>query len=316
MATKTVLAHEECRLQRLSGAIIYNDAKTCFDRIVENMSNLACMREGLPASIAKLHATTLSTMRYHIKTQYGCSPIYNSHLQPDPFLGSGQGAGDSMSRWGFVSDALIRAYNKRAISHPIQAPISDIFTLDHIQAFVDDSHGIIIQQANNNVNNIDETIQHNIQQWEYLLNATVGKLEISKSNFARFHWTSDESGTYHLCPKISNNRIFIQDHESGNDIAISEISTSTAYKLLGIHITKCKKMAIAFARCQLSSDEALQGYRSIFLPAIRYGQTATNIPQRDIQKSQQIVTPVLLAKLGFNRHTPRSIVYAPVASEV
>jgi hypothetical protein len=47
MATKTVLTHEASRLQRLSGAVIYNDAKACFDRIIENMSNLACMREGL-----------------------------------------------------------------------------------------------------------------------------------------------------------------------------------------------------------------------------------------------------------------------------
>jgi hypothetical protein len=276
---KTVLTHEVCRLQRLSGAIIYNDAKACFDRIIENMSNLTCMREGLPVSIAQLHANTLSTMRYHLKIQYGCSQLYNGHLQPDPFLGSGQGAGDLMSRWDFVSDALIRAYNKRAISNPIQSPISDIFTLDHIQAFVVDSHGIIIQQPNNN-NPIDDNIQHNMQLWEYLLNATGGKLEIRKSNFARFRWTSDDSGTYRLCTKPSNDNILIKDHESNNDIAISEISTTTAYKLLGVHLSfdgntkaqsrqfriKCEKMTIAFARCQLSPGEALQGYQSIFTP--------------------------------------------------
>jgi hypothetical protein len=33
-ATKTVILYETCRLQKLTGGIMYNDAKACFDRIV------------------------------------------------------------------------------------------------------------------------------------------------------------------------------------------------------------------------------------------------------------------------------------------
>jgi hypothetical protein len=47
IATTTVMTHETCRLQRLTGDIVYNDARACFDRTVENLSNLTCMREGL-----------------------------------------------------------------------------------------------------------------------------------------------------------------------------------------------------------------------------------------------------------------------------
>jgi hypothetical protein len=178
MATKTVITHEICRLQRLTGAVIYNDAKACFDRIVENISNLTCMREGLPTQIASLHAQTLQQMRYHTKTQYGRSLTYNGHMKPAPFLGSGQGAGDSMARWGFLSDALIRAYNKSAQSHPIRSPISSVFTLEHIQVFVDDSHGIIIKDPSN-PRSLDDLNHHNMQKWEGLLNTIGGKLEIS-----------------------------------------------------------------------------------------------------------------------------------------
>jgi hypothetical protein len=123
MATKTVITHEICRLQKLQGGVIYNDAKACFDRIVENMGNLTCMREGLSPTIALLHAQTLSQMKYYIKTQHGCDSQYKGHMKPDPFHGSGQGAGDSMSRWGFVSDAIIRAYNRTAISDRISGPM-------------------------------------------------------------------------------------------------------------------------------------------------------------------------------------------------
>jgi hypothetical protein len=68
MATTTVLTHEICRLQKLAGAIVINDAKACFDRIIENLSNLACLREGLAPELAKLHAQTGREMRYYIKT--------------------------------------------------------------------------------------------------------------------------------------------------------------------------------------------------------------------------------------------------------
>jgi hypothetical protein len=66
------------------------------------------MREGLSTKVSMLHAQTLQQMNFHIKTQYGCSTASDGHLRPNPFLGSGQGAGDSMSRWGFVSDALLQ----------------------------------------------------------------------------------------------------------------------------------------------------------------------------------------------------------------
>jgi hypothetical protein len=115
-------------------------------------------------------------MNYHIKTQYGCGKHNNGHMKPDPFLGSGQGAGNSMSRWSFISDASIKAYNKLAISAPITGPLSNSHVLEHIQAFVDDSHGPIIHD-NYTPHTLLGTIQHNKQTWEKLLNTVGGKLE-------------------------------------------------------------------------------------------------------------------------------------------
>lgn len=34
-AIQTIATYETCRLQRISGGIMYNDAKACFDRIIE-----------------------------------------------------------------------------------------------------------------------------------------------------------------------------------------------------------------------------------------------------------------------------------------
>jgi hypothetical protein len=58
LASSRVLTFESIRLQRLQGAVLYNDAKACYDRIIENISNLSLLREGLPQEIAKLHSET------------------------------------------------------------------------------------------------------------------------------------------------------------------------------------------------------------------------------------------------------------------
>jgi hypothetical protein len=178
------------------------------------MSNLACMREGLAPELATLHANTLQSMKYYIKTQHGCNDFYNGHMKPDPFLGSGQGAGDSMARWGFVSDTIIRAYNKRALSAPITAPISHTKSTNNIQAFVDDSHGIIIHNQNKN-KTLQELIEQNMQTWEHLLHTVGGKLEISKCQFVRFN---DDDNLHN-----NDHQIEIIDHENGQTQSIKEI---------------------------------------------------------------------------------------------
>lgn len=130
-ATKTVLTYKICRNQQLIGGLIYNDAKECFDRIVTNLSNLSCRREGLPLPLAKLYASTLSQIKYYLRHKGGISAQFNTH-SAKPFHGAGQGAGDSPARWCFISDNLIRAYKKNTPSTLIRSPISLLDTNEKI----------------------------------------------------------------------------------------------------------------------------------------------------------------------------------------
>lgn len=82
--------------------------------------------------------------KYIIKHQKGLSPYPNGHNLPDPFYGAGQGAGDSCTRWGFISDIIIKAYNTHAHSAEITSPISLATSNRRVQAFVDDSRLFII----------------------------------------------------------------------------------------------------------------------------------------------------------------------------
>jgi hypothetical protein len=140
-----------------------------------------------------------------------------------------------MARWEFISDILIRAYSKAAQSTPIIAPLSKLQSLEHIQAFVDDSHGLVIQGRNDETTLISK-IQHNIQKWESLLHTFGGKLEIDKCRLVHFNWASDNHEWHRLTQPTQTEAIQIIDHESNQLIHIPEIQTNEAYKLLGIQM--------------------------------------------------------------------------------
>lgn len=325
-ATATVIMNEIILLQKLSGTLLYHDAKACFDRIIENISNASLLSEGINPKLVKLHANTLSKARYHIKTKYGVANTPNGHRCPDAFHGTGQGAADSMPRWGFLSDSAIKSYNQLAISEPIQRPFNQQHQLTtKIRAYVDDTNCPTITHKND-IEDLKATLIHNAKQWEALLFTIGGKLEISKCKFSCFFWkTEPTNGTVHLAHDINIGSISIQSSETRSDYNITEIAPTEPYKLLGVQMTlsgntsgqeeamrdKCAHMAKVFTMAPLNQNDVNTGYTSVILPTLKYGLGATNIPWYKLDKIQQQLTHTILPKMGFNRHLPRAIVYGP-----
>jgi hypothetical protein len=120
--------------------------------------------------------------------------------------------------------------NKAAKSESLCSPISHATLLEHIQAFVDDSHGLMITDPNNNTP-IKDIIKHNMQEWEALLHTVGGKLEISTCQFVKFGPTIRDSPRQ--CP---DPHIKIMEHETKQPLALIEASTNQSYKLLGVNI--------------------------------------------------------------------------------
>lgn len=68
---------------------------------------------------------------------------------------------------------------------------------------------------------------------------------------------------------------------------------------------------MAFLRCAMSPDEAWQGYKTIYLTAVGYPLAATAIDYDKLQSVQQKITNVVLPRIGYNRHMPHAVIYAP-----
>lgn len=323
-AIQTIATYETCQLQQISaGGIMYNDAKACFDRIIENISNLTCLNAGAPIQVLNLHHQTVESMQYLIKHKYGISPLANGHNKPDPFYGVGQGAGDSGARWGFISDMIIQAYNTKSHSAELYGPISKIFSDQRVQAFVDDSRLFIILPSDD-TNNIQEHLKQDVQTWENFLQTTGAKLELSKCKFFIFTWTFDKNGNPVINTVDQPSIMEIIDSDSKQPIEVSELKSNDDYKLLGVPISfdgntkgqekmlqeKAEHIIKIFTQAPLPPYDLVSAFNTIAIPTLNYPLAATSISSANLHKIQQRLTYSLLPKLGLNRTFPRAIVYA------
>jgi hypothetical protein len=209
LAACRVFIFENMRLQRLSGAVLYNDAKACYNRVIENLSNLALMKQGLPLQLARLHSQTFHNIKYYIKHKLGIGSKPHSHRNPNPIYGVGQGSTDAPSRWGFVCDPLLEIFKEVANDAFIHSPLSDTETNHKIAGFVDDTTTLQIQHFTAMMY-IILFLQRDTQTWERLLYTSGGKLEIQNCVFAIFEWTADHWGRPTL-KQSTNNNLFIRD---------------------------------------------------------------------------------------------------------
>ena len=87
--------------------ILQNDAKACFDRIINNHSTLHSRRFEIPDKVCKIHSTTLRHIQYCVQTTLGIAYCHYQTTPQAPAHGSGQGAGSSCTEWVFISVPMI-----------------------------------------------------------------------------------------------------------------------------------------------------------------------------------------------------------------
>ena len=326
LAVKKELTFSIMRLLRLNGGCFDNDATACFDRIIENQSNLSCKAQGSPDSFLRLHANTMQHTKYYMRTNYGVSKGYNMHGTNTPFWGSGQGAGDSTTRWVFTSTPLLAAQRKHGHKSAITSPDGRALADTSVDAFIDDSYQILVAPNHTDEHTINKQMQDNAQLWERLLYATGGKLNLSKCSFHRIQWSFQPDGTPILDDLNPNESISITESDSDNPIQVTQLRTSKAYKSLGVKIapdgnsneaiqqmkTKIKELIQAILTSRLNAQESWVAYDCVFLTAISYTLPATLITHAQLDQIQKPAVTTFLNLMGFNRHMPRPVVFGPI----
>ena len=218
-------------------AIVYKDAASCYDCLVEPFTNLALCAIGCPPTHLQLHSAVHQTMKYHIKTPNGIVQQSTSHNPPlHPFWGAGQGACDAAARCTAVSSCIFNAYQHKC--QPLLLLNRNRTRKVHhtLLAFVDDATTTIPLPSNHKFPIISSTVTEHVTLWENLQHSAGGKVNIDKCNIGFLLWHFNKHGIPQLpSTKHIPINITIKSSQSQSIQQIPSLDIDQAYKYLGVH---------------------------------------------------------------------------------
>ena len=136
-----VLTNDLIRSRRIPTIIIFNDAKSCYGRIVLWIAAIALRRLGTSAEASQEMMRTLQTAKHKICTAYGDSDIdYGGRYVFPPLQGTGQGNGSRPAIWVAISTVLLSIMKQQEFGFSILSALSFSALALAGFAFVDDTN--------------------------------------------------------------------------------------------------------------------------------------------------------------------------------
>jgi hypothetical protein len=135
-------------------------------------------------SRTKLHGLMIAKMQHHVKTALGISSAFFQSTPEKVLYGSGQGSSGSPPLWMSISIILFQALEARMgpganFSCPRRKKVSSLTT----KAWVDDSNDYLndfLEHFPWTETKLCAELEKQNQEWEQLLSASGGKLELPK----------------------------------------------------------------------------------------------------------------------------------------
>ncbi len=197
-----------------------------------------------------------------------------------------------------------------------------------LDAFMDDTTHLIGNDTNHLLSLIIPDAQANVDLWQGLILASGGTLNPSKCSWTPFLWsfnnhyrnptllTSPDRPSYHItAPDCTGDRHTIHrntPHEAVQLLWVHIMADGNYNTKLNI-LRQCQKQYCQFLhRTPLTRREARVIYHQCYLPKVTYPFPAMLMPPDKIYSTQLAITSLFLNKMGFHRHMPRAVIYAPV----
>lgn len=321
------------RQTKANSAHMDNDATGCYDRIVTSLGMIACRRLGVPSKAIKCQAETLRLMRYSVKHAYGTAPQEYTSSDTEPLFGTGQGSGASPAIWLGLVVILLNALDRISAEEGIPGlcfsdPWNDYITRWRVGAFVDDTNqGIMDPTGTLSLDELVEQLRQAGQLWESLLHISGGCLNLAKCSWTLQFWTWI-NGRPKLLPMTRLDPPLLMTSGSNPEThIIRQHSNATELKGLGVHMNfmgtfahhaatmriKFDGMARKLRQSSLSPILSRTFYNTSYLPSVRYSLAVTSMTKVELHRAQSLMTASILNKLGYNRHYPHAVAFAPLS---
>ena len=288
-------------------AIIDNDAKACYDRVIPYVTLYMVRRLGMPIHLSRFLCNVLNSMTYTIKTGTGLTTLYSAN--DNRLFGTGQCAGWLPPCWSANSDVISTVMEKHTPVMLLEHPSRNIILHRHINVFVDDSSRLgITKTAFYKFNpattapvpkgtSLYHQAQLNTQFYSRLLFTTGGLLAIHKciAYILLFEWvngTRRMKKVKQILDPIKIQQGINQDHDF---ITIKD--PDEAFRMLGgfvapdgntkvkveILYKKEKEWGLQITFSHLNAQEAWVAYHQVLLPSLIYPLGAIPVSEADCQ---------------------------------
>jgi hypothetical protein len=190
-ALNKVLSFDLIRQDRMDAALCYNDAKSCYDRIVHSIASILMQQHNVPASACICVFTTLQNMHHTLRTIYGDSNSdYIGNLWAVPYSGVGQGNCAGPAMWAALSTPVLKMMKDEGFGFMYKTSIEGKQLHFVGYSFVDDTDIIQSGQPGEPFQVLNMRIQAAMDTWEGGLRDTGGALEPEKSflYLIQFFW--------------------------------------------------------------------------------------------------------------------------------
>jgi hypothetical protein len=179
-------------------ATMDNDAMSCYDHIICNLAMIVSQYVGMPTTPAVTQAETLKQMCFRIRTALGDSKTSYSHSQTTPIHGRGQGSCASPAIWLLVSSLLMDCLFK--IGHG--RTLNDVLGPRTLRQLIDGFVDATMLFANllrssidcNDIAILTSRLGSDMIAWKELLEASGGKIELTKCFYYILMWKFDKKG--------------------------------------------------------------------------------------------------------------------------
>jgi hypothetical protein len=257
----------------------------------------------------------LQSMQYHVRTIHGMSANFFSNLD-GWVLGTLQGSGASPAIWLAVFIAIANAFIQE-FPGPFGSDPRNLIQLNKsVEAFVDDADLWHVLSGSNDFASARVTIQKMAQKWERLLFVSWWSLSWKWVDGIPFFKSINESpGTVAITSGTSPTTTVITRLEPDKGVAaLGPIftpsgNTETQYNLLIEQATILGKRITAAPLNRLEAQIMLEQFVQ---PNIGYPLAAACLTIAQCKKLDSLILPSIISKMGYNRHTSRTVLYGPV----
>ena len=328
LALSKTLVWDQLILRRQPAGWVLNDAKSCFDRVVHWVAQVALRRFGIPWATVDMMFRTLQVSTHRVRTGFGDSSRVFSPPSEYPFQGCGQGNGAGPTIWVAISSILIDTMEAAGHGFDFLSALDLSLRVAECFCFVDDTD-LVEGAVNPEVmgDHLFVQIQKALSLWSECVRSTGGAINPEKSFWwmIDFNWHASSGSWRFRSNEDLTGSLWIRDLANRPAI-LTRLRPDQTEKTLGVMMSpkfnekdqrealtkKASDWASTVKNGSLLPYDVFPLIRTTIMKSLEYPMALTHLSKVQWEKIMSPILRIALPKARVCRNFPREVVYGPI----